>query len=111
MKRSTSKYTNFHPKHALARKAVLSRWKSTPFYDVDDRSLAVWNERQISFKPDILSPSYELPRSAFPNLYRFKTQSEICKGRKERREVLFAQGKQGGNHRPPTYSIYSFVRC
>lgn len=111
MRRSTSKYTNFHLKHALARKAVLSRWKSTPLYDVDDRSLAgvVWNERSFTSTPVVSkSPSHvvDLP----PN-YRFKTQSEICKSRKERREVLFAKGRQGGNHRPPTYTLYSFVRC
>lgn len=108
---STSKYTHFHPKHASARKAVLSRWKSTPLYDVDDRSLAgvVWNERSFTSVP--VTPKVSSHVVDLPSGYRFKTQSEICKGRKERREVLFAKGRQGGNHRPPTYTIYSFVRC
>lgn len=35
----------------------------------------------------------------------------ICARRKVRREVLFATGKGGGNHRPPSYSLESQVRC
>lgn len=35
----------------------------------------------------------------------------VCKIRKERRQVLFALGKQGGNHKPAHYTIDSKVRC
>lgn len=35
----------------------------------------------------------------------------ICAKRKIRREVLFATGKGGGNHRPPSYSLESQIRC
>ena len=35
----------------------------------------------------------------------------VCKIRRERRQVLFALGKQGGNHKPPHYTIDSKVRC
>lgn len=35
----------------------------------------------------------------------------ICAKRKVRREVLFAIGKGGGNHRPPSYSLESQIRC
>ncbi|QIR82362.1 hypothetical protein [Chicken microvirus mg7_19] len=38
-------------------------------------------------------------------------QTRICNHRKERREVLFAKGKVGGRHKPPTYTINSLVRC
>lgn len=37
--------------------------------------------------------------------------TKICKERKERREVLFAKNKQGGNHKKPTYTYKSLVRC
>ncbi len=37
--------------------------------------------------------------------------NKICADRKARREVLFAKGKQGGNHKPPTYTFKSLVRC
>lgn len=37
--------------------------------------------------------------------------TKICKERKERREVIFAKGKEGGNHKPPTYTFKSLVRC
>lgn len=36
---------------------------------------------------------------------------KVCRARKERRQVLFALGKQGGNHKPPRYTINSKVRC
>lgn len=45
------------------------------------------------FKPDIVSVA------------------KICKERKMRREVLFAKGKQGGNHKPPVFTWKSYVRC
>lgn len=35
----------------------------------------------------------------------------ICEARKTRRRVIFAKGKQGGNHRPPVYTLKSLVRC
>lgn len=35
----------------------------------------------------------------------------ICAKRKIRREVLFATGKGGGSHRPPSYSLESQIRC
>lgn len=35
----------------------------------------------------------------------------VCRRRKERRSVLFAKGKVGGNHKPPTYTLESLVRC
>lgn len=35
----------------------------------------------------------------------------VCRIRKERRQVLFALGKQGGNHKPAHYTIDSKVRC
>lgn len=38
-------------------------------------------------------------------------KSKICQARKERREVLFASKKTGGNHKPPKYTIKSLVRC
>lgn len=37
--------------------------------------------------------------------------AKICADRKARREVLFAKNKQGGNHKKPTYSFKSLVRC
>lgn len=42
---------------------------------------------------------------------RIQTPLDICRQRKQRREVLFAKGKQGGNHKPPTYTFKSLVRC
>lgn len=38
-------------------------------------------------------------------------KSAICAKRKIRREVLFAMGKGGGNHRPPRYTLESKIRC
>lgn len=38
-------------------------------------------------------------------------KSKICQARKERREVLFASKKNGGNHKPPLFKIKSLVRC
>lgn len=38
-------------------------------------------------------------------------KNAICAKRKIRREVLFATGKGGGNHRPPSYSLESQIRC
>lgn len=38
-------------------------------------------------------------------------KAKICKDRKERREVLSALKKLGGNHKKPTYTIKSLVRC
>ena len=38
-------------------------------------------------------------------------KSAICAKRKIRREVLFATGKGGGNHRPPRYTLESKIRC
>lgn len=38
-------------------------------------------------------------------------KNTICAKRKIRREVLFAIGKGGGNHRPPSYSLESQIRC
>lgn len=35
----------------------------------------------------------------------------ICRARKQRRRVLFAIGKSGGNHKPPVYKLSSLVRC
>lgn len=35
----------------------------------------------------------------------------ICAKRKVRRAVLFSKGKAGGNHRPPTYSLESKIKC
>lgn len=37
--------------------------------------------------------------------------TKICKERKARREVIFAKKKQGGNHKPPKYTLKSLVRC
>lgn len=36
---------------------------------------------------------------------------KICQSRKERRQVLFSSKKNGGNHKPPKYTIKSLVRC
>lgn len=38
-------------------------------------------------------------------------KAKVCKARKVRRQVLFAKGKQGGNHKPPTRNLTSYVRC
>lgn len=35
----------------------------------------------------------------------------LCKERKERRQCIFASGKQGGDHKPAHYTIDSKVRC
>lgn len=43
------------------------------------------------------------------NSYLIK--NAICAKRRIRREVLFATGKGGGNHRPPSYSLESQIRC
>lgn len=36
---------------------------------------------------------------------------KLCVRRKERREVILAKGKGGGNHRKPRRTEYSSVRC
>lgn len=38
-------------------------------------------------------------------------QQRTCRARKERRQVLFAHGKSGGNHKPPRYTELSKIRC
>lgn len=40
-----------------------------------------------------------------------KVLNNVCHKRKERRQVLFALGKTGGNHKPPKYTKESLVRC
>lgn len=49
-------------------------------------------------------------RQTLPTLTREQMQ-KICRDRKTRREVIFAKGASGGNHRPPTYNFKSLVRC
>lgn len=49
-------------------------------------------------------------RQTLPTLTREQMQ-KICRDRKSRREVIFAIGASGGNHRPPTYNFKSLVRC
>lgn len=36
---------------------------------------------------------------------------KVCRERKERRRCIFAFGKEGGNHKPPTYTLKSLVKC
>lgn len=38
-------------------------------------------------------------------------KSLICSARKLRRAVIFANKKQGGNHKPPTFTTLSLIRC
>lgn len=45
------------------------------------------------------------------NLNLETLHNRVCRSRKERRQVLFAQGKTGGNHKPPRYTSLSLVRC
>lgn len=49
-------------------------------------------------------------RQTLPTLTR-EQMKKICRDRKARREVIFAIGASGGNHRPPTYNFKSLVRC
>lgn len=56
-----------------------------------------------SLKPKVQNPS------PFPFVDNRK--DKVCKDRQVRREVLFAKGKQGGNHKPPTYTTDSLIRC
>lgn len=49
-------------------------------------------------------------RQSLPTLTR-EQMKKICRDRKTRREVIFAKGASGGNHRPPTYNFKSLVRC
>lgn len=51
------------------------------------------------------------PRSN-PDLgFRVPQDVSICAKRSQRREVLLAQGKGGGNHRPPRRNKWSDVKC
>lgn len=52
-------------------------------------------------------PAFQHPR--IPKIIR--PPEEVCKERKERREVIFAKNKQGGSHKPAKYTIDSYVRC
>lgn len=60
----------------------------------------------------------KLQNVSSPNIINKITQdkvsdflSGVCHKRKERRQVLFALGKQGGKHKPPRYKLESLVRC
>jgi hypothetical protein len=52
----------------------------------------------------------EIVRSSFKPI-EFVSTSAVCRARRIRREVLFARGKSGGNHKPPTFSLKSLIRC
>lgn len=45
------------------------------------------------------------------NLNLENLHDRVCHSRKERRQVLFAKGKAGGNHKSPRYTALSLVRC
>lgn len=46
-----------------------------------------------------------------PVLLHDNTVKMVCKSRETRRRVLFAKGKQGGNHKKPFFSLSSYIRC
>lgn len=73
--------------------------------------------RFFSYTPNIYqdlkyldAKGVERLRQSLPSLTP-EQMKEICKERKKRREVIFAKGASGGNHRPPTYNFKSLVRC
>lgn len=53
----------------------------------------------------------EIVRSSSFKPIEFVSISAVCRARRIRREVLFARGKSGGNHKPPTFSLKSLIRC
>lgn len=53
----------------------------------------------------------EIVRSSSFKPIEFVSTSAVCRARRIRREVLFARGKSGGNHKPPTFSLKSLIRC
>lgn len=53
----------------------------------------------------------EIVRSSSFKPIEFVSTSAVCRARRIRREVLFARGKNGGNHKPPTFSLKSLIRC
>lgn len=59
--------------------------------------------RRLVISP--FGPLKQAVRFAVPKRVR------LCVKRKERREVLLAKGKGGGNHRKPRRTEYSSVRC
>lgn len=52
-----------------------------------------------------------LPFKQIKQIELNKVLGDICHKRHERRQVLFALGKTGGNHKPPKYTKESLVRC
>lgn len=67
------------------------------------------------FKPSTpISGSEKLGRALVPrariSVLNFD-KLKICHARKERRRVIFATKKAGGNHRKPVFKLESLVRC
>lgn len=62
------------------------------------------------FSPMKQKITQSLPSVPVPRV-QFVSTSAICRARKIRREVLFAKGRNGGKHKPPTFSLKSLVRC
>lgn len=60
----------------------------------------------VGYKREIVRSS----SSSFKPI-EFVSTSAVCRARRIRREVLFARGKNGGNHKPPTFSLKSLIRC
>lgn len=82
------------------------------------RSLMRNNARPSALAKRLVRSAVSIPKAhavqqSFVN-YANNSQvikNTICAKRKIRREVLFATGKNGGSHRPPSYSLESQIRC
>lgn len=112
-----------HSSGANAKRARLSRAR----YDISRRNenlLSLF--RQLTHHPDLRAfhdsrilrqreATYGVG-SPFLGFLKLANQADIvhrkvCQSRKERRRVLFALGKTGGNHKAPRYTELSKVRC
>lgn len=102
---------------ARAQRVTISRRNRTP--------LSLF--RQLTHSPELrdfhekrILRKREAPQGVFSPFTNFLHRAildideyprRVCRARKERRQVLFALGKQGGNHKPPRHNLDSKVRC
>lgn len=90
-----------------------------PFSIGNSGSVNLTRFRQVTHSPSVRlsTPLRDLKRAIKDtrSIIGFQVsdfeKSKICQTRKERREVLFASKKNGGNHKPPKHTIKSLVRC
>lgn len=83
---------SFHPEKKLRPARALKRSQAAPVAKATKR---------------------ERGRGVVPSKIRFAVPKKValCVRREQRREVLFAKGRGGGRHRPPTKNWYSDVSC